>query len=358
MTRYIIRRILISIPVVFGIIFIVFMLARVLPGDPCTSSLGERATEEMCRIYNSIHGLDQPLWVQFWRYLEQVAAGDLGTSLKWGIPVTELIVLRLPTTIELGFYALFLATVVGIPLGIVSAYRRNSKTDVTTMMFANLGVSIPVFVLGLVFAYVFGFVLKDTPLALPPSGRLSSGVSVVPLAEAWGLEELGGLPRGVLDFVSRIYTVTTLLTLQLDAFVDATRHLILPVVALSTIPMAIIARITRSSLLDVMGTDYVRTARAKGLSDRPVVMRHAFRNAILPVVTIIGLSMGLLVGGAVLTETVFNLAGVGRTVFEAITGRDFVVIQGFTLIIAIGVLTINLIVDVSYAFLDPRVRLD
>jgi peptide/nickel transport system permease protein len=358
MTRYIVRRLLISIPVVFGIVFIVFMLARVLPGDPCTASLGERATEEQCRIYNIRNGLDQPLPSQFLTYLQQVATGDLGTSLKFGIPVTELIVLRLPTTIELGFYALLLATLVGIPLGIISAYRRNSKTDVSTMMLANLGVSIPVFVLGLVLAYVFGFVLKDTPLALPPSGRLSSGVSVIPLAEAWGLDDLGGLPRAVLDFISGIYTLTALMTLQAEAFVDAARHLILPVVALATIPMAIVARITRSSLLDVMGTDYVRTARAKGLADRPVVMRHAFRNAVLPVVTIIGLSMGLLVGGAVLTETVFNLAGVGRTVYDAITGRDYVVIQGFTLIIAIGVLLINLVVDISYAFLDPRVRLD
>jgi peptide/nickel transport system permease protein len=358
MTRFIIRRVLLSIPVIFGIVFIVFMLARVLPGDPCTSSLGERASAEMCAIYDARHGLDQSLPVQFVRYVEQLASGDLGTSLKWGIPVTELIVLRLPTTIELGFYALLLATLVGIPLGIISAYRRNSKTDVATMMFANLGVSIPVFVLGLVFAYVFGFVLKDTPFALPPSGRLSPGVSVIPLAEAWGLEDWDGLPRTFLDFVSGIYTVTTLITFQTEAFIDASRHLILPVVALATIPMAIIARITRSSLLDVMGTDYVRTARAKGLGNRPVVMRHAFRNAVLPVVTIIGLSMGLLVGGAVLTETVFNLAGVGRTVFEAISGRDFVVIQGFTLIIAIGILFINLMVDVSYAFLDPRVRLD
>lgn len=357
MTQYIVRRLLVSIPVVFGIVFIVFMLARVLPGDPCTSSLGERATPEMCRLFNLRHGLDQPLPFQFVNYLQQVASGDLGTSLKFGLPVTELIVLRLPTTIELSFYALLLATVVGIPLGIISAYRRNSKTDVTTMVFANLGVSIPVFVLGLVLAYIFGYVLRDTPLSLPPSGRLSSGVSVVPLAEAWGLQDLGGLPRGILDFVSGIYTVTTLITLQWDAFIDATRHLVLPVIALATIPMAIIARITRSSLLDVMGTDYVRTARAKGLSDRPVVMRHAFRNAVLPVVTIVGLSMGLLFGGAVLTETVFNFAGVGRTVYDAITGRDYVVIQGFTLIIAIGILIINLVVDVSYAFIDPRVRL-
>ena len=357
MIRFIVRRLLVSIPVVFGIVFIVFMLARVLPGDPCTSSLGERATAEQCRLFNARHGLDQPLPVQFLTYLQQVASGDLGDSLKFGMPVTELIVLRLPTTIELGFFALLVATVVGIPLGIISAYRRNSRTDVSTMMFANIGVSIPVFVLGLALAYIFGFVLRDTPFSLPPSGRLSSGVNVDTLAEVWGLEAWDGLPRAFLDFVSGIYTVTALLTFQFDAFVDAARHLILPVIALATIPMAIIARITRSSLLDVMGTDYVRTARAKGLGNRPVVMRHAFRNAILPVVTIIGLSMGLLFGGAVLTETVFNLAGVGRTVYDAITGRDFAVIQGFTLVIAIGVLVINLIVDISYAFIDPRVRL-
>jgi len=355
-TRFIIRRLLASIPVLFGIVFIVFILARVLPADPCVAMLGERATEEQCAAFAARNGFDQPLPVQFVTYLGQIATGDLGQSVKFGLPVTELILLRLPTTIELAFFALLFAIGVGIPLGIISAYRRNSATDVGTMMFANLGVSIPVFVLGLLLAYVFAVTLKGTPFALPPSGRLSSGVTLVPLAEAWGLQGLGGPPRAALDFLSGIYTFTALVTFQWEVLVDAARHLILPAIALGTIPMAIIARITRSSLVDVMGHDYVRTARAKGLANRPVVMRHAFRNAILPVVTIIGLQVGLLLGGAVLTETIFSLAGVGRTVFEAITGRDYAVIQGFTLVIAIGFLFVNLIVDISYAHLDPRVR--
>jgi peptide/nickel transport system permease protein len=357
MTGFIIRRLLVSIPVVFGIVLIVFVLARVIPSDPCLATLGERATEAQCAAFRARFGLDQPLPIQFLAYMGQLASGDLGNSIKFGIPVTELIVLRLPTTIELSFYALMFAIVVGIPLGVVSAYRRNSASDVAGMFVANLGISIPVFVLGLVLAYVFSVTLKDTPFALPPSGRLSSGVEVRPLAEVWGLERLDGLPRAVLDFVSGIYTLTALITFQWEALADSAKHLILPAVALGTIPMAIIARITRSSLLDVMGLDYIRTARAKGLGERALVRRHAFRNAILPVVTILGLQIGVLLGGAVLTETIFNLAGVGRTVYDAISGRDYVVIQGFTIIIAIGFLLVNLIVDVSYAYLDPRIRL-
>jgi peptide/nickel transport system permease protein len=357
MTSFIIRRLLVSIPVVFGIILIVFVLARVIPSDPCLATLGDRATEEQCAAFRARFGLDQPLPVQFLAYLGQLASGDLGQSIKFGIPVTELIVLRLPTTIELSFYALMFAIVVGVPLGIVSAYRRNSAADVGGMFLANLGISIPVFVIGLVLAYVFSVTLKDTPFALPPSGRLSTGVEVVPLVEVWGLQHLEGLPRAVLDFLSGIYTLTALITFQWEALADSAKHLILPAIALGTIPMAIIARITRSSLLDVMGLDYIRTARAKGLGERALVRRHAFRNAVLPVVTILGLQIGILLGGAVLTETIFNLAGVGRTVYDAISGRDYVVIQGFTIIIAIGFLLVNLIVDVSYAYLDPRIRL-
>jgi peptide/nickel transport system permease protein len=226
------------------------------------------------------------------------------------------------------------------------------------MAFANLGISTPVFVLGLILAFTFAILLKGTPFALPPSGRLSPGVSVRPLVEVWGLTDVAGLPRALLDFVSRIYTLNALMTFQWNALVDTMRHLILPAIALGTIPLAIIARITRSSLLDVMGREYIRTARAKGVSDWQVLRRHALRNAILPVVTIIGLQVGILLGGAVLTETVFNLAGVGKTVFDAIEGRDYVVIQGFTLLIAVAFLLVNLIIDVSYAFLDPRIRVD
>jgi peptide/nickel transport system permease protein len=357
MTQYVIRRVLISIPIFVAVIFLVFVVARLLPGDPCHSTLGERATDEQCRQFAIRFGLDQPIPIQFLRYVQQVFAGDLGSSIQLRLPVTDLIIQRMPTTVELTVYALLFAICVGVPLGIISAYRRNSAADVGVMGFANIGISVPVFVLGLMLAFLFAIVLKNTPFALPPSGRLSPGVRVDSLAKAWGLDGVEGLPRAALDFVSNIYTLTALITLQWNAFFDAIRHLILPAIALGTIPLAIIARITRSSLLEVMGRDYVRTARAKGLDDWTVLRRHALRNAILPIVTIIGLQVGILLSGAVLTETVFGLNGVGKAVVDAITSRDYAVIQGFTLVIAVIFLTVNLLVDISYAWLDPRIRL-
>ncbi|MBX3031331.1 MAG: ABC transporter permease [Chloroflexi bacterium] len=379
MTRYILRRLLLSIPVLLGIVLVVFFLARVIPGDPCRASLGEHATDQICDAFNVRFGLDKAIIPgiyktrggfdlipadipatlldnQFVAYLGRVVTGDLGDSIKYGRPVTTLLAERLPLTIELALYALLFATLVGVSLGIISAIRRNSPVDVGTMALANLGVSIPVFVLGLVLQYVFAVVLRGTPFALPPSGRLTAGVQATPLAEAWGLEWLGGPLRGLLDFVSNIYTFNFLVTLRFDLLGDAIVHMILPAIALGTISLAIIARITRSSLLEVLGLDYTRTARAKGLAERTVVRRHALRNAMLPVVTIVGLQLGTLLGGAVLTESIFNLTGVGRTLFEAITGRDYVVIQAFTLIIAVGFVVVNLVVDVSYAWLDPRIR--
>jgi peptide/nickel transport system permease protein len=338
-------------------VFIVFALARLLPGDPCLASLGERATEQQCAAFKVRYGLDQPIIVQFGIYLRDAVSGDLGDSVKFGRPVTELLGERIPMTIELSFFALLFAIGLGIPLGLASAYKRNSPIDVATMFVANIGVSTPVFVLGLLFAYIFAIVFKDTWLALPPSGRLSSGITVTPIAVAWGLKDLTGPVRDLLDFLSNFYILAALITGQWAALIDALRHMILPAVALGTIPLAIIARITRSSLLDTLGLDYMRTARAKGLGERLVIFRHGMRNALLPVVTVIGLQLGLLLGGAVLTETVFNLAGVGRSLYEAITGRDYVVIQAFTLVIAVGYVVINLLVDISYAFLDPRIRL-
>jgi len=354
--QFIVRRLLITIPVLLGIVFVVFALARIVPGDPCRAVLGERATDAVCDDFIHRYGLDQPIPVQFVGYLQQLAVGDLGSSIKHSRPVATLLVERLPTTIELTILAMIFAVSVGVPLGIISAYRRNSTADIGTMVFANLGVSVPVFVLGLLLAYLFAVVLKGTPFALPPSGRLSTGVDVVPLAMVWGLQDWTGPPRAVLDFVSGIYIFSSLITGQWGALADSFRHLILPAIALGTIPLAIIARITRSSLLEVLGLDYVRTARAKGLAERAVVLRHAARNALLPVVTIIGLQLGALLSGAVLTETVFNLSGVGRTLFEAISGRDYVVIQGFTLFIAFTYVMVNLLVDISYGFLDPRIR--
>lgn len=356
MTTFVLRRLLISIPVLFGIIVLVFVVTRVLPGDPCRVLLGERATDAACNTFNHARGLDRPIPEQFIAYLGNLSRGDLGSSFRTSRPVSSLLIERLPMTLELSVYALLFATSLGILLGVISAYKRNSAVDVVTMATANLGVSIPVFVLGLLLAFVFAILLKDTPLALPPSGRMTAGISVVPLAVRWGMEGDHGPLRAVVDFVSNMYTVNGLLSAQWNVFVDAIRHMILPAVALGTIPLAIIARITRSSLLDVLGLDYVRTARAKGLTDRSVVRKHALPNAMLPMVTVIGLQIGGLLSGAVLTETIFNLPGVGQATYDAITSHDFAVIEGFVLVIAIGFLFINTIVDVSYAYLDPRLR--
>ena len=357
MGRFIVRRLILTLPVLFGVVVLVFFLGHLVPGSQCRALLGERATDAQCAAFDHLHGLDQPLPVQFVRYLGEVGHGDFGSSIKTGLPVTTLLIQRLPVTVELAVFALLFALVLGILLGVVSAYRRNSALDVITMAGANLGVSIPIFVLGLILAWFFALVLKGTPFALPPSGRLTPGLEVMPLVARWHQEGLSGPPRAILDFLSNMYVVNGLLTAKWNVVGDAVRHLILPAVALGTIPLAIIARITRSSLLDVLGLDYIRTARAKGLTDPGVVRRHALPNAMLPVVTIVGIQLGGLLGGAVLTETIFNLSGVGRAVSEAILSRDYAVVQGFVLIIAIGYLIINLLVDLSYAFLDPRVRL-
>jgi peptide/nickel transport system permease protein len=248
---------------------------------------------------------------------------------------------------------------VGIPLGIISAVRHNSAIDVITMIVANVGVSMPVFWLGLMLAYVFALLLKGTPLQLPPSGRLTAGLNVPAFYTVWGLQVSGqGVVYNLLDFISRLNTINAILIWRWDIFWDALRHLILPAIAVGTIPLALIARMTRSSMLDVLGQDYVRTARAKGLPRMEVILKHALRNALLPLVTIIGLSLGSFLGGAVLTETIFGLSGVGRILYDAITSRDYGVVQSFTVVIAVFFVILNLIVDVSYVYLDPRVRLD
>lgn len=357
MLAFIGRRLLLTLPVLFGIILLVFTLTRLLPGDPCIAALQERATPQLCAAFNERFGLNDPIPVQFVRYIGDLATGDLGRSIQQGREVAEILVERLPVTLELTLFALTFATIVGISLGRLAARRRNSPGDVLTMVIANLGVSVPVFVLGLLLAYFFAVVLRGSPIALPPSGLLSPGVPHQDLAVAWGMEEVTGFPRAVLDFVSNMTIISSLISGQWPAFFDGLRHMILPMVALGTIPMAIIARMTRSSMLDVLGLDYIRTARAKGAPEPLVNRRHAFRNALLPVVTVIGLSLGALLSGAVLTETIFLLPGVGSALFEAIRSRDYIVVQAFTLVTAIVYVTINLIVDLSYAYLDPRIRL-
>ena len=358
MLKYIIRRVFSSLPVLFGVLIVTFALARAIPGDPCTAIMGEKATQELCERFRHERGLDKPIWVQFGIYMKTLARGDLGDSIRFHRPVTQILVERLPTTIELGLAGLLIASFIGIPLGIISAIRHNSAIDVGTMVGANIGVSMPVFWLGLMLAYVFALLLKDTPFWLPPSGRLSAGVQSIPFYEFYGLEFGDGGLFKLAQLFSNLYIFNSIITFDWPVLKDAVRHLILPALALATIPMAIIARMTRSSTLQVLGLDYVRTARAKGLAERKVIVGHAFRNALLPIVTIIGLQLGIVFSGAILTETIFSLAGVGRSLFEAITARDFPIIQGFTVVIAVGYIVVNLVVDLSYAFLDPRIRLD
>ncbi len=356
MLKFVIKRLTFSIPVLIGILLVTFILARAIPGDPCLAVLGERATEDICEAFFRRNGLDQPAPVQLLIYMRNILQGDLGDSLRFHRPVMELLVDRLPTTVELGFFALLFAISVGVPVGLLSAYRHKSALDVGTMIGANIGVSMPVFWLGLMLAYLFAVLLKDTPFALPPSGRLTPGANPEPFYLVAGWVAEGEKPPGLLRFFSRIHTLNAILTLNGELLVDALRHLVLPAVAVGTIPLAIIARMSRSSVLEALNQDYVRTARAKGLRERVVVGKHALKNAMLPVITVIGLNFGLVISGAVLTETIFSLTGVGRTMVDSITSRDYTLVQGFTVVIAAGFVIINMVVDILYGYLDPRIR--
>lgn len=359
MIQYAIRRILASIPVIVGVLIVTFALARAIPGDPCTAMFGEKATPEICAIFNEQKGLNKPVPIQLGIYMGDILRGDFGESIRFKLPITQILIDRLPITIELGLSALFLALLFGVFMGIISSVRRNSPADVVTMVGANIGVSMPVFWLGLMLQYVFALWLKDTPFWLPPSGRLSAGMTVVPFYELYGWEvPAGTFQAKLLEFISNFYLFNATITADWIVLGDALKHIILPAVALSTIPTAIIARMTRSSMLEVLGLDYIRTAKAKGLRQNAIIFKHAFRNALLPIVTIAGLQLGLILSGAILTETIFNLSGVGRSLYDAITARDYPVIQGFVVVISIGYVAVNLLVDLSYAYLDPRIRLE
>ncbi|MGQ0603434.1 MAG: ABC transporter permease [Anaerolineales bacterium] len=295
--------------------------------------------------------------VQFVRYLSNIAQGSFGESIREKRLVTDILLERLPMTLEVTIGAMLFSSTFGILLGLVSAVRRNSGVDVATMIGANVGVSMPVFWLGLMLAYIFALTLKGTPLWIPPSGRLSSGITLPPLTETYSLENLPNMAQTLVTLLSNTVTFNALVSGRIDVLRDALWHLILPCIAVGTIPLSIIARMTRSSLLEVLGLDYIRTARAKGLLESAVIYRHAMRNALLPIVTVIGLSFGGLMSGAVLTETVFALPGVGTQLVSAILSRDYPVVQGFTIVIAVMFVLANLIVDLSYVFLDPRIRL-
>jgi peptide/nickel transport system permease protein len=358
MLQFISRRLLLLIPVMIGIVFITFGIVRAIPGNPCVTMLGERATPEKCQLFMQRYGLNDSFIVQFGRYLTNMAQGDFGTSIKFTRPVVDIIAERLPLTIELTLCAMAFSTVFGVLLGVVSALKRNSFLDTLTMIIANIGVSMPVFWLGLILAYVFALLLKGTPFYIPPSGRFSAGLTLMSLAKYWNLTDLSGFSKFAISFLSNMLIPNVLITGNWKALKDGLWHLILPAIAVGTIPMAVIARMTRSSLLEVLGLDYIRTARAKGLIERLVISKHAMRNAMIPIVTIIGIETGSLLSGAVLTETVFALPGVGTSLVGAILARDYPVVQGFTLVIAMIFVLANLLVDLSYAYLDPRIRVE
>ncbi|MBE3562696.1 MAG: ABC transporter permease [Hydrogenibacillus schlegelii] len=332
MFRYVVRRLLMLLPVLFGMSIVVFAIVHLIPGDPATTILGERASPQAIERLNVEYGLHEPLFVQYVLYLKRILTGDLGVSLRTGRPIAEEIGPYLAATVELSVASLLFAVVLGTNLGILSAWRQNSSFDVAAMLLALVGVSVPVFWLGLMEQWIFAEVLHW----FPSSGRDN--------------------PRDPVNAITHLYLLDSLLAGRWDQFVDVARHLVLPGVALGTIPMAIIARITRSSMLEVLRSDYVRTARAKGVSSLWVVYKHALKNAFIPILTVIGMQFGFLLGGAVLTETIFGWPGIGRYIYEAISYRDYPVIQSGILVVATLFVLINLIVDLLYAWLDPRIQ--
>jgi peptide/nickel transport system permease protein len=332
MLKFVVRRLLLLVPILLGLSILLFLWIRALPGGPAESLLGERATPEAIEQVERAYGLDRPIYVQYLKYLENLVSGDLGTSIASRRPVTEEIGRRFPATIELALAAMIFATVLGIPLGFFAAKRYGSALDHGSLVASLIGISIPVFFLAILLKYVFAVELGW----LPTIGRQDVLISA--------------------DHPTGFYVLDGIVTLNFEAAWDAAAHLILPAIALGSIPLAIIARITRASVLDVQNEDYVRTARAKGVSTRIVDRRHIFRNAMLPVVTIIGLQTGLLLSGAILTETVFAIPGMGTWLAGAIESRDYPVLQGGILFVAVIFVMVNLLVDISYAFLDPRIR--
>ena len=333
MLRFAVRRLLLLVPILIGLSLLVFLWIRALPGSPAESLLGERATSESIAQIRDQYGLDDPFYEQYWRYLQTIGSGDLGTSIASRRPITEEIKERFPATIELAIGAMLFATLIGIPLGFIAAKRHGSPIDHASLFLSLIGVSIPIFFLAIVLKWVFSVELGW----LPSIGRQDV------LIEA--------------EHPTNFYILDGIVTRNWEATWDAIQHLILPAIALGSIPLAIIARITRASVLDVQNEDYVRTARAKGISARTVDSRHVLRNAMLPISTIVGLQVGLLLSGAILTETVFAWPGIGTWLQAAIENRDYPVIQGGVLFVAIVVVFVNLIVDVSYGLLNPRIRL-
>lgn len=332
MIKYMIKRILMLIPVLIGVSIIVFLIMRVFSPDPAPIVLGEHATQQSMQEWRLANGLNDPIWLQYVNYIKDAMTGNLGTSYYTKAPVTQEIFSRFPATIELAIAAIIFASLLGIFLGVVSAVKKNSIFDNGGRILALIGVSMPIFWLGILLIILFSGTLHW----LPSTGRLN------PLYQ----------PTQITGF----YLIDSLLTGNMNALVDALRHLVLPALALGMYSMAIITRMTRSSMLESMSQDYIRTARAKGITNRRVIRKHALRNALIPIVTVIGLQFGSLLGGAVLTETVFSWPGIGAYTVNCILKSDFPVVQGVVLLVAVVYVLVNLAVDIIYAFLDPRIK--
>jgi peptide/nickel transport system permease protein len=333
MLRFVVRRLLLLVPILLGLSILVFGWIRALPGGPAEALLGERATAASIAQIEKQYGLDKPIYVQYFSYLDTVVTGDFGNSIKTRQPVVDEIKRRFPATVELAFAAGLFSILFGIPLGFLAAKRHGGILDHASLVGSLLGISIPVFFLGIILKYVFAVKLG----LLPTVGRISVLIDV--------------------DHPTNFYILDSILAGNAEALWDVLKHLLLPAVALGSIPLAIIARITRAAVLDVQNEDYVRTARAKGVSPGIVDRRHVLRNALLPITTIIGLQVGLLLSGAVLTETVFAYPGMGTLLVDAIDNRDFPVLQGGILFLAVIFVFVNLLVDLSYAVINPRIRL-
>jgi peptide/nickel transport system permease protein len=332
MLRFVVRRLLLLVPILFGLSILVFFWVRALPGSPAEGLLGERATPELIAAYRERYGLDEPVYKQYWSQLQSWGHADFGTSAASHRQVTDEIKERFPATAELAIAALLFAVTLGIPLGFFAAKNYGGFIDHASLFISLIGISIPVFVLGIILKYIFSVRLGW----LPGSGRID--VTLTP------------------EQPTNFYVIDAIITRDWVALKSCIEHLILPAIALGSIPLAIIARITRAAVLDVQNEDYVRTARAKGLSTLIVDRRHVLRNAALPITTIIGLQVGLLLSGAVLTETIFSWPGIGRWLAEAIFNRDYSVLQGGILFVAFVFVFVNLIVDVVYALINPRIR--
>ncbi|MBS4177016.1 ABC transporter permease [Lederbergia citrea] len=332
MLAYTIRRLALLVPVLLGMVFIVFTIIHAIPGDPAQLILGQQATESAVAALREKMGLNHAYHVQFLTYIKQLLMGDLGISMRTQNPISEEIWPFMAATIELALAAMLVAVIVGVNAGIVSAWFQNSWFDYGAMLVALIGVSIPIFWLGLMGQYVFSLQLD----LLPTTGRDNI--------------------RDPVSAITHLYLLDTLIQGRFDQFIEVVKHLVLPGLALATIPMAIIARITRSSMLEVMRSDYIRTARAKGLRMFWVVYKHSLKNAFIPILTMIGLQTGLLLGGAILTETIFGWPGIGNYIYNAIQFRDYPVIQSGILVVAMIFVLINLLVDILYAAIDPRIK--